>query len=167
VTSVLVAAASGASMVALTKAVGTIKGAHIVRYGSSRVPLGPLAGSLGPDLVVIDDPKIAEHAKARVAEVRRAAPKAKVVLLSPFAPCAPIASELRALTTTVMPSDLDPGRLGSALSAVIVAPAGLPYARANRGEERRARARGASRSLEGFARATRRRQIDRPVRERV
>jgi hypothetical protein len=160
-TRVLVAAASGASMAALTQAVSTIKGAHIVRYGSSRVPLGLLAESLCPDLVVIDDPKIAPHAKARAAEVRRAAPQARIVVVNPCSPSASVSGELHALAVTMMPSDLDPGRLGSALSTVVLAPVDKPCARADRSEGCEQRARSASRSLEVLPRPTRRRRADR------
>jgi DNA-binding NarL/FixJ family response regulator len=81
-TSVVIVADSGDAFAALTAAVDPLGGAYIVRHSSGESPLDRLIASIQPDLVVIADLLQRKHAVARLAEVRRAAPGAKVVVLS-------------------------------------------------------------------------------------
>ena len=81
-TRVIIVADSGTALAHLTAAVGTVPGAFIVRHGSTNGPLDGLIASLAPDLVIIGDLLAPDRALARLAEVRRAAPEAKVVVVS-------------------------------------------------------------------------------------
>jgi DNA-binding NarL/FixJ family response regulator len=135
-TSVLVVADSGSTMEAITGAVIAVRGAHIVRHGSCRAALDRLVSVLHPDLVVIGDARTRERARARVSEVRGAAPHAKVVVLSSRADAGRLCADLRPLTATVLAGDLDPATLGVALGELLAEPdaaapaaAGVPPSR--------------------------------------
>jgi DNA-binding NarL/FixJ family response regulator len=118
-TRVVVVADSGPVLANLTAAVGTVPGAYIIRHGSSSAPLDRLVAPLAPDLVVIGDLLAPDRALARLAEVRRAAPAAKVVVLS----CAPeadwLADALRAHASAVLPGNVEPRTLGVVLREVL------------------------------------------------
>ena len=81
-TRVVVIADSGHALATLTAAVEPLGGAYIVRHGSGQCPLERLIAVIAPDLVVIADLQQHEDAVARLAEIRRAAPGARVVVLS-------------------------------------------------------------------------------------
>jgi chemotaxis response regulator CheB len=118
-TRVLVVADSGSTMAAVSEAVVAVRGAHIVRHGSDRAPLDRLVSAVAPDLVVIGNPETSERALARVSEVRDAAPDAKVVVFSSRARAGVLRTQLRGLTVTVLSGDMEPHRLGLALSDVL------------------------------------------------
>jgi DNA-binding NarL/FixJ family response regulator len=118
-TRVVVVADSGPVLASLTAAVATVPGAYIVRYGSSAGRLDRLVAPLAPDLVVIGDLLFPEHALARLAEVRRAAPAAKVVVLSSRPEADWLADALRARASAVLPGNLEPKTLGLVLREVL------------------------------------------------
>jgi DNA-binding NarL/FixJ family response regulator len=118
-TRVVVVADSGPVLASLTAAVGTVPGAYIVRYGSSVGRLDRLVAPLAPDLVVIGDLLVPEHALARLAEVRNAAPDAKVVVLSSRPEADWLADALRAHASAVLPGTLEPQTLGVVLREVL------------------------------------------------
>jgi chemotaxis response regulator CheB len=116
-TRVLVVADSGPMFARLTTAVGTVRGAYIVRHGSSASPLDRLLGALEPDVVLIGDLLAPADAPARIADVRRAAPGALVVALrSKRSP-----RVLAGGASAVLPADLEPTALGEALTAILAA----------------------------------------------
>jgi DNA-binding NarL/FixJ family response regulator len=116
---VIVVADSGAVLASLTTAVGTLPGAYIVRHGNSTAPLEELVAPLAPDLVVIGDLNFPEHALARLAEVRRAAPAAQVVVCSSEPEAGWLADALRAEASAVLPGNLEPVTLGVVLGEVL------------------------------------------------
>jgi DNA-binding NarL/FixJ family response regulator len=118
-TRVIVVADSGSVLANLTAAVGAVPGAYIVRYGSSVASLDHLVAPLEPDLVVIGDLLFPEHALARLAEVRRAAPAAQVVVCSSEPEAGWLADALRAEASAVLPGNLEPSTLGLVLREVI------------------------------------------------
>jgi len=120
-TRVVVVADSGPVLASLTAAVGTVPGAYIVRHGSSAGPLGQLVAPLAPDLVVIGDLLVPEDALARLAEVRAAAPDARVVVLSSSPEAGWLADALRAQASAVLPGNLEPNTLGLVLREVLAA----------------------------------------------
>ena len=122
-TRVVVVADSGPVLASLTAAVGTVPGAYIVRHGSSAGPLDRLVAPLAPNLVVIGDLLVPEDALARLAEVRRAAPAAQVVVLSSSPEAGWLADALRAEAAAVLPGNLEPATLGLVLREVLAAPA--------------------------------------------
>ncbi len=118
-TRVVVVADSGPVLASLTAAVGTVPGAYIVRHGSSAGRLDRLVGGLAPDLVVIGDLLAPQDALARLAEVRRAAPDAQVVVLSSSPEAGWLADALRAKASAVLPGQMDPETLGLVLREVL------------------------------------------------
>jgi len=120
-TRVVVVADSGPVLASLTAAVGTVPGAYIIRHGSSAGPLDRLVAPLAPDLVVIGDLLVPEDALARLAEVRRAAPAARVVVLSSSPEAGWLADALRAHAAAVLPGSLEPATLGVVLREVLAA----------------------------------------------
>ena len=81
-TRVVVVADRGEDFASLTAAVGRLPGACLVRHGSGAAPLDRMVGAIAPDLVVIGALRTGDRSVARLAEVRRAAPAARVVVLS-------------------------------------------------------------------------------------
>jgi DNA-binding NarL/FixJ family response regulator len=118
-TRVVVVADSGPVLASLTAAVGTVPGAYIIRHGSSAGPLEQLVAPLAPDLVVIGDLLYPELALARLAEVRRAAPAAHVVVCSSEPEAGWLADALRAEASAVLPGNLEPATLGVVLREVL------------------------------------------------
>lgn len=121
-TRVIVVADSGSVLANLTAAVGAVPGAYIVRYGSSAAPLEHIVAPLAPDLVVIGDLLFPEHALTRLAEVRRAAPAAQVVVCSSEPGAGWLADALRAEASAVLPGNLDAATLALVLREVIATP---------------------------------------------
>lgn len=120
-TRVIVAADSGQVLATLTAAVETLPRAYIVRHGSTSRPLERLVASLAPDLVVIGDLLVSTNALARLAEIRRAAPDADVVVLSSSPGAGWLADALRAEASAVLPGNLEPHTLGLVLREVLAA----------------------------------------------
>ena len=121
-TRVVVVADSCPVLASLTAAVETVRGAHIIRHGSSAAPLDRLLAPLHPDLVVIGDLLVPAHALARLAEVRSACPDAKVVVLSSTPEASWLADALRAHASAVLPGNLEPQTLGVVLREVLAGP---------------------------------------------
>ena len=118
-TRVVVAADSGPVLASLTAAVGTVPGAYIVRHASSAGALESLVAALAPDLVLIGDLLSPHAALTRLAEVRRAAPKAKVVVISSSPAADWLGDVLRAHASAVLPGELEPHTLGRVLREVL------------------------------------------------
>jgi DNA-binding NarL/FixJ family response regulator len=115
----VIIADSGSVLADLTAAVADVSGTHIARHASGRAPLDRLLLPLAPDLVVIGaltDPRLA---LARLAEVKRAAPAAKVVVLSERSEASWLADALRADAAAVLPGPVDPRTLAVVLREVI------------------------------------------------
>ncbi len=118
-TRVVIVADSARALESLTAAVATLPGAYVARYASSTCPLGRLVAPLAPDLVVIGDLLAPDHALTSIADVRRAAPAAKVVVLSSTPEAAWLADALRADASAVLPGSLEPQTLGLVLREVL------------------------------------------------
>lgn len=108
-------AGSGPVMAVLTQSLSTMRDVEIARHASGRAPVGAIVGPVAPDLVIVDEMDWFGLALARVAESREAAPEAVVVVLAAGPPRSSRAQALRAGATTVLPRDLDPTALGTAL----------------------------------------------------
>jgi len=119
VTRVIVVADSGPALANLTAAVGTLAGAYIVRHASSAGPLERLVAPLAPDLVLIGDLLTPGQGLTRLAEVRRAAPAAKVVVLSSTPEADWLADALRAHASAVLPGNVELHTLGLVLREVL------------------------------------------------
>ena len=118
-TRVVAVAASGEVLASLTAAVETVPGAYLVRHASSAGRLDRILAALAPDLVLIGDLLVPDDALARLAEVRSAAPDAKVVVLSSSPEAAWLADALRAEASAVLPGHLEPQTLGLVLREVL------------------------------------------------
>jgi DNA-binding NarL/FixJ family response regulator len=118
-TRVIIVADSGMTMAALTAAVTAVSGAHIVRYGNSRTRLERLLAPGAPDLVVIGDLRTADDALVRLAEIRRSAPRAEVVLLGDGPVVGWLPEALKAQAAAVLPGNVEPRGLAIVLAEVI------------------------------------------------
>jgi DNA-binding NarL/FixJ family response regulator len=118
---VVIVADSGPVLANLTAAVGALPGSYIVRHASTAGPLDRLVGPLAPDLVVIGDLLAPERALARLAEVRRAAPAAQVVVCSSQPEAEWLADALRAHAAAVLPGNLEPQTLTQVFREVVAA----------------------------------------------
>jgi DNA-binding NarL/FixJ family response regulator len=118
-TRVVVVADSGSTMAGLTVAVLALNGAHIVGHGNTRTSLDRMVGALCPDLVVVGDLHTPGDALMRLAEIRRAAPAAKIVVLSDRPEAGWLADALRAHASAVLPGNLEPHTLGVVLREVL------------------------------------------------
>ena len=116
---VVVVADSGPVLASLTAAVKTVPGAYIVRHANSAGPLDRVVAPMAPDLVLIGDLLFPDDALRRLAEVRIAAPAAKVVLLSSSPEASWLADALRAKASAVLPGRLEPDTLGLVLREVL------------------------------------------------
>jgi DNA-binding NarL/FixJ family response regulator len=121
VTRAIIVADNGPSLANLTAAVATVPGAYIVRHLSGAGPLDRLVGPLAPDLVVMGDLVAPDKALARLAEVRRAAPAAQVVMVSSTPEAGWLADALRAHASAVLPGNLESRTLGVVLREVLAA----------------------------------------------
>jgi DNA-binding NarL/FixJ family response regulator len=119
VTRVVAVAASGQVLASLTAAVETVPGAYLVRHASSAGRLDRIVAPLAPDLVLIGDLLVPDDALKRLAEVRSAAPDAKVVVVSSSPEAAWLADALRAEASAVLPGTLEPQTLGLVLREVL------------------------------------------------
>ena len=104
-------------------------GAHIVRHGSSAGPLDRIIAPLAPDLVLIGDLLSPDTALARIAEVQRAAPLAKIVVPSSTTEAGWLADALRARAAAVLPGNLEPHTLGLVLREVLAPAVVMPLQR--------------------------------------
>lgn len=104
----IVIADSGAVMARLTRMLGEVGGVEIVRHASGRKRVDALVAGFAPDLVVVDDMRWPPRALTRVAEVRRTAPDAAVVVLAERLEGSWLAEALRMGAAAVMPADTDP-----------------------------------------------------------
>jgi DNA-binding NarL/FixJ family response regulator len=120
-TRVVLVADSGSVMSDVTAAIGLVPGWYIVRHGSGRAPLDRLVAHVEPDLVVIGALALPAEALARLAEVRRAAPAAKVVVLSSSPDASWLADALRAEASAVLPGSVAPHALAIVLREVMAA----------------------------------------------
>jgi DNA-binding NarL/FixJ family response regulator len=118
-TRVIVVADSGSVMSDLTAAIGSVPGWYIVRHGSGRAPLDRLVAHMEPDLVVIGDLAVPAEAIARLTEVRRAAPAAKVVILSSTPDADWLVDALRAEVSALLPANVAPHTLAIVLREVM------------------------------------------------
>jgi len=119
VTRVVIVADSGSTMQAVTATVTSIRGAHIVGYGSSRTRLERILARARPDLVVLADVHTPDVAVARLMEVENAMASAKVVVISARSDAGWLAEALRARAAAVVPGRLDPRTLGVVLREVV------------------------------------------------
>jgi len=118
-TRVVIVAGSGPGLANLTTAVATVPGAYVVRHLSGAGPLERLVAALAPDLVILGDLFFPAPALARLAEVRRAAPAAKVVMISSGPEVGWLADALRAHASAILPGNLEPRTLGVVLREVL------------------------------------------------
>ena len=121
-TSVLVIADSGRALAELTAAVQTVSGTYIARHASGCRSLDRIVSALSPDVVVIGELASGRDALDRLAEIRRSAPAAKVVLLSSRTDADWLADALRAHASAVLPGAVEAQTLGAVLREVIAEP---------------------------------------------
>lgn len=119
-TRALIVADSGPAMAALTQALRRMPDLEIVRYASGRNTIGPIARASHLDLVLIDEMHWPDDALARVAEARRDAPDAAVVVLAAEPDAGWLADALRAGAAAVLPASIDPATLELVLREVLV-----------------------------------------------
>lgn len=114
----LVIADSGPAMADLTRAVVALGGMQL-RHANGRTHVTALVRGFAPELVLIDEMHWAPRALARVAEVRRAAPDAAIVVLAEQLEGAWLAEALRMGAAAVMPSGSDEETFRQVLGEVL------------------------------------------------
>lgn len=102
----MVIADSGAALAAITRALQDVD-AGAVRHASGRTCVEALAHGFAPDLVLIDEMGWPPMALARIAEVRRGAPNASIVVLARRLEGGWLAEALRLGAAAVMPAAAD------------------------------------------------------------
>jgi DNA-binding NarL/FixJ family response regulator len=115
----IVIADSGPVLAALTRRLGEIGGVEIVRHANGRARVDALVRGFAPDLVLIDEMHWPPLALARVAEVRRAAPGASIVVLAEQLEGGWLADALRMGVAAVMPAHADPETFRRVLTEVL------------------------------------------------
>jgi two-component system, NarL family, response regulator DesR len=119
-TRALVIADSGTAMAALTQSLRRMPDLEIVRYASGRHSIALIARASQPDLVLIDEMHWREAALARLAEARREAPGAAIVVLAAERDAGWLADALRAGAAAVLPGGVDDATLELVLREVLV-----------------------------------------------
>jgi len=115
----IVIADSGPVLASMTTALIDIDGVEIVRHANGRSRVEDLVRGFAPDLVLIDEMRWAPLALARVAEVRRAAPAASIVVLADRLEGSWLADALRMGAAAVMPASADPETFRQVLTEVL------------------------------------------------
>jgi DNA-binding NarL/FixJ family response regulator len=115
----IVIADSGSALSSLTSALVAFDGVDIVRHASGRTRVESLIRSFAPDIVLIDEMRWPPLALARIAEVRRAAPAASIVVLAERLEGSWLADALRGGAAAVMPAGADPETFRQVLSEVL------------------------------------------------
>lgn len=118
-TRALIVADSGPAMAELTQALRRIPEVEIVRYASGRNSITLIARASAPDLVLIDEMGWRDDALARLAEARREAPGAAIVVLAAEPDAGWLADALRAGAAAVLPGAHDAATLELVLREVL------------------------------------------------
>jgi two-component system response regulator AtoC len=119
-TRAMIVADSGHAMAALTQALRRMPDLEIVRYASGHHTIAPLVRASSPELVLIDEMHWSVDALARLAEARREAPGAAIVVLAAEPDAGWLADALRAGAAAVLPGAVDPATLELVLREVLV-----------------------------------------------
>jgi DNA-binding NarL/FixJ family response regulator len=119
-TRALIVADSGPAMAELTQALRRMPEVEIVRYASGRSSITRIARASAPNLVLIDEMHWRDDALARIAEVRREAPGAAIVVLAAGPDTGWLADALRAGAAAVLPGAVDAATLELVLREVLV-----------------------------------------------
>jgi DNA-binding NarL/FixJ family response regulator len=115
----IVVADSGSALSSLTSALAALDGIEIVRHASGRTSIEALVRGYEPELVLIDEMRWPPQALARIAEARRAAPTASIVVLAERLEGNWLADALRGGAAAVMPAEADPDTFRQVLSEVL------------------------------------------------
>jgi DNA-binding NarL/FixJ family response regulator len=115
----IVIADSGPVLAAVTRTLVEIDGVDIVRHASGRARVDALVRGFEPELVLVDEMHWPPLALARVREVRRAAPRASVVVLAERLEGSWLADALRLGAAAVMPASADGDTFRQVLSEVL------------------------------------------------
>ena len=119
-TRVLIVADSGPAMAAMTQSLRRMPEVEIVRYASGHSSISLIARASAPDLVLIDEMHWRDAALARLAEARREAPAAAVVVLAAEPHAAWLADALRAGAAAVLPGGVEAATLELVLREVLM-----------------------------------------------
>jgi DNA-binding NarL/FixJ family response regulator len=119
---VALVANSGPALEAMTSNLASLTNVCIVRHCNGGMSIGRSLKSCAPDLVLIDEMSWPRLALQRVAEVRVAVPRAKVVVRTSGPDADWLADALRAGASAVVPQSAGPATLGIVLNEVIDEP---------------------------------------------
>jgi DNA-binding NarL/FixJ family response regulator len=115
----IVIADSGPVLAAVTRTLVELDGVEIVRHANGRARVDAIVRGFEPELVLIDEMHWPPLALARVREVRRAAPRASVVVLAEQLEGSWLADALRLGAAAVMPASADPDTFRQVLTEVL------------------------------------------------
>jgi DNA-binding NarL/FixJ family response regulator len=121
-TRIVVIAAGGAQMARMTELVARLDGVELVRHASARRDVSQLVGSLRPDVAIVHD-SAGSALRARIEEIRDAAPSTSIVVLTDSIESPWISRALVLGAAAIAPSTSSPSTLRQILDEVLVEPA--------------------------------------------
>lgn len=116
---VALVANSGPALEAMTSSLASLTNVYIVRHCHGGKPVARGLKPFAPDLVLIDEMSWPRLALQRIAEIRVAAPGAKVVVRTSRPDAGWLADALRAGASAVIPQSAGPATLGIVLNEVM------------------------------------------------
>ena len=127
-TSVVIIADSGAEMARLTAHVHGAPGMTLVRHASGRVPVTGIVAEHAPALVLLGEMSPRALVLERLAEIRKASPASKVVVVAAEADARWLGIALAAGASAVIPGGPSSSALGAVLRDVLDTDTGEPTA---------------------------------------
>jgi DNA-binding NarL/FixJ family response regulator len=118
-TSVVIIADTGAEMARLTTHVHAARGMTLVRHASGRVSVAGIVADHTPSLILLGEMSPRRLVLERLAEIRRASPSSKVVVVAADADARWLGNALGAGATAVVPGGPSSGALSTVIREVL------------------------------------------------
>jgi DNA-binding NarL/FixJ family response regulator len=118
-TSVVIVADSGAEMARLTAILHAVPGMVLVRHASGRVPVTSIIADHQPSLVVLGEMWPRRLVMERLAEIRRASPGSRTVVVATDSDARWLGTALDAGASAVIPGGPSAQALGTVLQEVL------------------------------------------------
>jgi DNA-binding NarL/FixJ family response regulator len=115
----VIVADSGPVMARLTQLLAGIDRVQLVRHASGRTNVESQMRSFAPELVVIDDMTVPPRALVRVAEIRRSAPDAAIVVMADRIESPWLGEALRLGAAAVLPAGADQATFRDVIADVL------------------------------------------------
>jgi len=109
---VVIVTDNGFAAEAIRRSFRGASGVRVAGYVDGRHPCGAAVAEAGPDVVLVDEMTWSANAVARIAEVRRAIPATKIIVLTAEAGAAWLADAVRAGADAAIAKTVQPTTLG-------------------------------------------------------